>query len=333
MLVSNSGRDVASQAALRMLMRRLPGVSAIEGAASVEPLSTVDPPVLRAAQLVEGTSFRAFRIPDIRRQAPSGFGAFLDGAQTVRVMGHHEGIPIVYGAASAAIRVRVNRRMVTWGNRPPLVQRKFFLPLRYLPALDDVGPRIDASPVDIVDTSKADKTGSYPGLHPTALLERAVRAVDELREQLEHQLAEAWCASAEAPLFIDGGISGNPRIASSSYAIGVVKSHRTLFAEGDALRTVFGLAKGERSSLFRVSPRSRSSVISWYLRVREAKGHDAMWGLVRIEISECDQPSERAEEISRWVMAEMSPLSLPDGRWDKMAYGIRDCEEFLRAIS
>jgi hypothetical protein len=29
----------------------------------------------------------------------------------------------------------------------------------------------------------------------------------------------------------------------------------------------------------------------------------------------------------------MNPLSLPDGRWDKMAYGVRDAEEFLRAIS
>ena len=25
-------------------------------------------------------------------------------------------------------------------------------------------------------------------------------------------------------------------------------------------------------------------------------------------------------------------LALPDGRWDKMVYGIRDCEEFLRAV-
>jgi hypothetical protein len=333
MLVSNSGRDAASRAALRMLMQRLPGVSAIDSGASVEPLSALDPPVLRAAQLVEGTSLRAYTIPDTQTETQSGFGAFLDGAQRVQVMGHHEGIPIVYGTASAAIRVRIDRRMVTWGHRPPLVQRKFFLPLRYLPAVDDVGTRIGTSALDIVDTSKADKTGAYPSLHPAALLERAVRAVDDLREQLEYQLAEAWCAAAEAPLFIDGGISGNPRIAASTCAIGVVKSHRTLFVEGDALKTVFALARGERSSVFRVSPRSRSSVISWYLRVREPKGHDAMWGLVRVEASECEQPAERAEEISRWVMAEMSPLSLPDGRWDKMAYGIRDCEEFLRAIS
>jgi hypothetical protein len=74
-------------------------------------------------------------------------------------------------------------------------------------------------------------------------------------------------------------------------------------------------------------------VMSWYLRLRDAKGHDPMWGLVRVEVAESERPTERADEISTWVMAETSPLALPDGRWDKMAYGVRDCEEFLRAIS
>ena len=330
MLVSGAGRDAVGQNALRLLMQRLPGVSAIDGHVSPELPVAVDPPVLRSAQLVEGTRLRAIKVPTVTGDTQSGFGAFLDGAQRVQIMGHHAGIPIVYGTASAAIRVRVNRRMVTWGHLPPRVQRKFFLPLRYLPAL---ASESEVSSLDIVDTSKPDQTGAFPSLHPTALLERAMRAVDDMREQLEHQLAEAWCALGEAPLFMDGGISGNPRVASSSCAIGVVKSHRTLFVEDDALRTVFRLAKGERSSVFRVSPRSRSSVISWYLRVRECSGHDAMWGLVRVEAAECDRPAERADEISRWVMAEMSPLALPDGRWDKMAYGVRDCEEFLRAIS
>ena len=40
----------------------------------------------------------------------------------------------------------------------------------------------------------------------------------------------------------------------------------------------------------------------------------------------------RADEVSRWILAEVSPLALPDSRWDKMVYGVRDCEEFLRAI-
>ena len=72
---------------------------------------------------------------------------------------------------------------------------------------------------------------------------------------------------------------------------------------------------------------------SWYVRVRGAKGRDALFGLVRVEASITNDISERADEISRWIIAEGAPLALPDGRWDKMAYGIRDTEEFLRAIS
>jgi hypothetical protein len=348
MLVSNSGPDASSRAALRLLMERLPGLSMVEGATSLEPSMTSDPPMLRAATVVEGTALRAVRIPDFSRQALSGFGAFLDGAQKVQVVGHHDGMPIVLGTVSAAVRVRVNRRMTTWGHKPPCVERKIYLPLRYLPPLEEAREiaagaigvdtqsdraRISREAWEIVDTTRADKNGEYPTQHPSVLLERAIRAVDQQRELLEDRLAEAWCARSEAPLFIDGGISRTASVASSSCAIGVIKSHRTLYVEGEALRIVLGLKQGERSSVFRVSPRSRSSVLSWYLRLRAADGRDALWGLVRVEVADCDRPRERADEVSRWVMAEMTPLSLPDGRWDKMAYGVRDCEEFLRAIS
>ena len=336
MLVSSSGPDAASRAALRLLMQRLPGVSVMDGATSVEPLATSDPPTLRAATVVEGSALRAVRVPDFSPQAKSGFGAFLDGTQKVQIVGHHGGMPIVIGTVSAAVRIRVNRRMTTWGHQPPRVERKIYLPLRYLPALAETREMsADASQASwqIVDTSTADRSGEYPSQHPAVLLERATRAVDQQREQLEDRLAEAWCARGEAPLFIDGGISRSASVASSSCAVGVIKSHRTLYVEGDALGIVLGLRKGERSSVFRVSPRSRSSVLSWYLRLRSGEGRDALWGLVRVEVAERDRPSDRANEISRWVMAETTPLSLPDGRWDKMAYGVRDCEEFLRAIS
>jgi hypothetical protein len=45
-----------------------------------------------------------------------------------------------------------------------------------------------------------------------------------------------------------------------------------------------------------------------------------------------EQLTARADQLSRWILAEAAPVALPDGRWDKMAYGIRDCEEFLRAV-
>ena len=336
MLVSRSSPDSASRAAIRLLMEWLPGASAVEGSSEIDLSSRADQPQLISAEIVEGTMLRAFKVPGVTRTMVSGFGAFLDGTQKVRMIGRHVGVPLVLGTTSAAIRVRVNRRLVTWGQSPPRVEKKLYLPLRYLPPPTEAlgaGSQLKYRHFRIVDTSLPDASGAYPSEHPTVLLERAIRAVDRQRDALEDDFAEAWCASAAGPVFIDGGISRSGRVASSVNAIGVIKSHFTLYVEGDALRAVVGLTKGERSSVFQVAPRSRSEVMSWYLRLREPEGQDALWGLVRIEMSVCDNPTERADEISRWVLAESSPLALPDGRWDKMSYGIRDVEEFLRAIS
>ncbi len=335
MLVSNSSPDAASRAAIRLLIKWLPGASAVEGSADLDLSSRSEQPQLRSAQIVEGNTLRAIKVPDVTPTIVSGFRAFLDGAQKVRMIGRHLNVPLVLGTASAAVRVRVNRRLITWGGKPPRLEQKLYLPLKYLPLLTESGSSapMQYGQFQVVDTSTPDSSGEYPSEHPTTLLERAIRAVDRQRDALEDELAEAWCAIGGAPVYIDGGISRSGRVASSASAIGVIKSHRTLYVEGDALKTVVGLAKGERSSVFLVSPRSRSEVMSWYLRLRDPAGHDVLWGLVRVEMSRCENPTERANEISRWVLAETSPLALPDGRWDKMSYGIRDCEEFLRAIS
>ena len=86
--------------------------------------------------------------------------------------------------------------------------------------------------------------------------------------------------------------------------------------------------------MFRVTSPKRTNVASWYLRLRDPRGHDPMWGLVRVEAAEPqigDDVTARADLVSRWILAEAAPLSLPDARWDKMVYGVRDCEVFLRA--
>ena len=37
------------------------------------------------------------------------------------------------------------------------------------------------------------------------------------------------------------------------------------------------------------------------------------------------------DAVSRWLLAETTPLSLPDARWDRLIYPVLDCESFLRA--
>ena len=70
--------------------------------------------------------------------------------------------------------------------------------------------------------------------------------------------------------------------------------------------------------------------------IRDPRGREPMWGLVRVEVAVPEggvaEVTRRADQVSLWVLAEATPVALPDGRWDKMVYGVRDCEEVLRAI-
>lgn len=320
------------QAARRFLLARIARCEPVDSfAADGERYARSDePPALVEPTVIEGTRFQAIRVGDpATLRGLSGFSAFLDGTQDVGVVSQADGIPIVWATASAAIRVRINRRLVAWQKRPPLVSRRYYLPFRYVEGLEADFVRDPR----IVDTGGPDADGNIPSRHPAALMEAAVQKVRADRERLERELAEEWCRSEDAAIYIDGSITGSRLAASSSLAAGVIKTHRRLYADGDAFRVLVGLSAGERSSVFRVAPRGRFPVASWYLRVRDATRRDALFGLVRVEASEASAIPDRADEISQWIVAERTPLSLPDGRWDKMAYGVRDTEEFLRAIS
>lgn len=326
------GWPTSTHAARRFIMAELPRASAMEFAPTDGDArrKAEQPPVLATPSLIGGGALCAIRVaPERGARQESGFTGFLDGAQGVHVVNHCDGVPIVWATVSAAVRVRENRRLVAWRSHAPVVERRYYIPLRYL---DDIPPSFRDDP-RVVDTARPDPSGSFPSRHPAALLERAMQKIQQDREALEQRLAEAWCEAEASALYVDGSITASALVASSRLAIGVIKSHNTLYAEGDAFRVVVGLRAGERSSVFRVAPKTRNPVASWYVRVRSATGRDALFGLVRVEASLTDDLPARADEISRWIIAEGSPLALPDGRWDKMSYGIRDTEEFLRAIS
>ena len=337
-MISSADRDErgswpgSAHEARRFIQDRLPGSAPVEGlSAEADRYGRADePPTLVEPSLTESDRFEAIRVVDPNEpRGETGFTGFLDGTQQITIVNQREGVPIVWATVSAAVRVRPNRRMISWPVRGPSVRGRFYVPFRYLGALSEDlknDPRV-------VDTTREVPGEDIPSRHPAALMEAAVKRVQFDREDVEHELAEAWCDSEQGALYVDGSITPSRIASKSELAIGVIKTHRRLYADGDAFRVLVNLRAGERSSIFRVAPKNRNAVASWYVRVRDAVGHDALFGLLRIEAMDGPAMSERADTISRWIIAEGSPLALPDARWDKMAYGIRDTEEFLRAIS
>ncbi len=337
MAVADTEPKIDRGASLRALQRQLavlvPG-STSPGAAGEGPslevlTSTPDLPRLIGAAPIEGRSLRMRTVPD---GAAFGFSAFLDGTQESRVLHYADSWPVIYGKVAAVIRVRKNRRLATWRHE---VGCRVYAPRKLLSR--QWNDALNALPIDVVDTTASTETNTPAGEHPFAMRDAAIHKVQEDRERAEHMLAERWCNLMHEPLFIDGGISANDRVATEGCVVGVVKSHRTLYAEGDGLQVVLQLRPGQRTTVFRVTSPKRTTVASWYLRLRDPVGRDPMWGLVRVEIAEPHVSSEsevreRADEVSRAILSEVTPLSLPDSRWDKMVYGIRDCEEFLRAV-
>ncbi len=287
-----------------------------------------DAPRLVSATVLEGGPLRARRVFD---PPTVGFRAFLDGTQRSEPALYLGSAPVVLGHAAAVVRERRNRRLHTWS--APLVETRVYCPRAVVSAAQWQTLTSQYGSLLVDTTEDADLP-----THPLALRDAAVHRVQQHREVLEQRLAERWCNLERDPLFIDGGISGAGRVAASACAIGVVKSHRTLYVEGDALDAVLQLPHRHRSSVFSItSSPPRTPVASFYLRLRDARGHDPMWGLLRVELAhpspeEAHRIGERADEVSRWILAEASPLALPDARWDKLVYGVRDCEEYLRAI-
>ena len=318
---------IAPRGVARILAELFPDSTPLDGERALEFSTASEPPRLISAAIVEGHDLRARRVfgdPVV------GFAAFLDGKQdSVVELYRPGGVPIVRGRVGAVIRDRRNQRLFTWRH---LVEEALYAPRARMRDAD--WRRLAGSGIALRDTTDGESEAAE---HPLALRELAIHRVQEQRERLEQRLAEAWCGRESRPLLIDGGISGADQVAHAGCAVGVIKSHRTLYARGDALDAVLALDRAERSSVFLVTSPKRASVASWYLRMRDPRGHDPMWGLVRVEIAAPAAGAERdigarADEVSRWILAEAAPVALPDGRWDKMVYGVRDCEEFLRAV-
>ena len=310
--------------AVRIVAHRVPGTAAVGSTApTLERLEGIhETPRVIDAQVVENATVAR----SISGTSTAVFEGFLDGIQESRVVRAVRGVPIVWARIAAVIRRRSNRHLGTWER--PIVDSRLYAPLSALNAATRAG---------LADTPIVDTTQSGDDLllsrHPAHIIDVALHAVQRDRERAEGALAERWCQKVGAPLLVDGSISGSEIVARHACAVGVVKAHRQLYASSAVLDVLLSLASGERTPVVRISPRNRSPVHSWYLRLRDGVAHDALWGIVRVEVAESKDPTARADEVSRWILAERTPLALPDSRWDRLTYPVRECEEYLRAIT
>ena len=284
------------------------------------------PPRLETATPLEGAEIRALAVAG---EPVVGFGAFLDGIQRSHVRAHVGTVPVVHGAVVAAIRERVERRMRTWD-----VARKSHALYLPFPTLPSALLSVLAERCELVDTLADHDSAAPAPQHPGDLAARALTAIQRRREREERRLAEAWVEQGTVPLLMDGGIASSEQVARSAMVVGAVKSHRTLYVTGDSMPVITGLREGERTTAVVLTSPRRTPVATWYLRLRDPGARGPFFGLVRIEVAhlDADAIAARADLVSRWMLAERTPVALPDSRWDVMVYGIRECEDYLSAI-
>lgn len=252
---------------------------------------------------------------------------FCDGIQ--RVCGPvyiGEPAPIVYGYTAAAIRERGPDKMmrITDGAR------------RAEEGLYWAFGRLDPSVLGPASRWANDSGDDEKTDHPLKLAEKAKKKISLRRETLESELVRDWLRDRNGSdhwLVVDGSLISDYEDYDSPNVIGIVKSHQTQYFPWAEQCRILDMKAGERSGVFVPKGRKRPEVYSWYLRMHPTEGRDVYFGLVRVEAAKSDRTLDMADEISRWLLAERCPLSLPDSRWDRMIYPIYDCEQYLKSLA
>jgi hypothetical protein len=271
---------------------------------------------IRPARLVEGKELAP--IQPGPAEPWCGTVTFLDGTQRYDIVAHHGAAPLVIARVAAAVRERNDRRLKTVESDVRLIA---VARPGVLAAAGEVLGGIEQVPLDDDEP-----------VHPVRDLMAVRRAVDRERGRLEVAVGERYRQSrSTAPwLVVDGTLTSSVEWARDARTVGIVKSHSILPFEGVDLERYLRLPAGCRTPVF-APPSSRvAPVYSWALRLWPWEGHDVFHGLIRVEAAPTGETIRQADQLSRWLLAERAPLSAPDARWDRLLYGIRDVEMYLK---
>jgi len=289
-----------------------------------------------AVHLVEGSTFesRPTGFDTDERSVASEFRFFLDGVQYSHLISYVDNVPLVHHLSAAAVLERdpETRRLRVWHWSG--VCERVLVPKEYV----DYDLLLSLG-VPLADTLE-DESAPCEAVTLRAL---AQRKSQQLRRGIEVDLIRKWAgAGEEGWLMVDGPLVFLPMPMARARMVGVVKSFAGQFFGGEQQLELMRLPQGHRTTAFQL-PRGSAPAgeertpaprrwYSWYVRIREPRGRDADFGLLRVEIPPDPGLLAEADAISRWLIAERAPLSSPDPRWDNLLYPIHACELFLRSM-
>ena len=276
---------------------------------------------------------------------------FLDGVQSSREIGRIEMVPIVVATVAAAIINRCDRRFTRMPlESPPIVVQAVILPrsagdekveafwdLLLAAGFSELAPdEVPSVPHLVLDSAEyaATDPSDYVGMRESARVR--VRA---LRERLEGGMLRRWegedrVLNSDDWIAVDGQLRDIRE--SNRRAIGLIKSVARPEFVGKDVGMLLDLEPGMRTTSFIPDWQLRRDQserrTSWYLRMwPPQRGADALSSLMRIEAPR-DTGPEQIDEISRWVLAERTPLAKPDPRWPAMIYPIHYVEKILKPL-
>lgn len=277
-------------------------------------------------RVVEHRAMQAIRVP--APPQPNGLRHFLDGVQRQRILYYEGVVPVFYAYLAAVVRSRVERRMCCLHEEALTQRDALYVPLRHV---DREGLRQHGIPLR--DT----EVGDLLPPHPT-LVQLAANRISNDRELIERELAQQWLLrlhqqGEEEWLVVDGGIAEVALPQPDTRLIGVAKSstsvERALTRE--QMEVVYGLRQGERSSVFAVLRAGQPMAYSWFLRLHDPAKGSLLYGLLRVEMPAAESLLAQVDVLSGWLLEDRVPLSVPDMRYDRLLYPMRDCEQYLRA--
>ena len=267
------------------------------------------------ATMVEDRPFEAIAVAT---SPVSGFTHFLDGTQRYWCVAYVGLNPIYLAYTSAGLLARTDRVIL------PPEEDYFSAGLELVLAEDAVFPPFGDLPQLRVGTGKTDAEST--------VRQRLLHEISARLESRETEISRKPCGGW---MLVDGGIGrALERVEDSAQMVGVVKSHRRqYFASRERIRTILDLKPGERTPVFlrERNKQQGKEANSFYLRLFDCAGQSPLFGLIRVEIPTSHSVLDRVDEICGWLLAERDPLSLPDGRYDRMLYPIRLVEQHLKA--